>query len=211
MKYLICVTNRVGSSWLCSMLASTGVAGNPVEHFNLPADRWCDFQTHYEAIARIDPLGVKTSYQGLMAAIASVGRDEFRDTPCIWLQRRDTTGQAISNYRAMLTGQWLRRRGEAICPVEQAPDPQAIRRLAADYQDCNQRLWPAWFHEMGIKPLEIWYEDMCEAPEETIRAICCFLGFRDPPQIDTGRLQPQRDATNEQWRAAIVQAVQQRS
>ena len=138
-----------------------------------------------------------------MGAIDFVGRDEFRDVPCIWLQRRDTVAQAISNYRAMLTGQWLRRQGEAIIPVNQSPDTQAIGRLQVEYEDCNRRLWPAWFREMRIEPLVVWYEEMCDAPQATVKTVCRFLGFQDPQRVDTERLQPQRDATNEQWRTAL--------
>jgi hypothetical protein len=58
---------------------------------------------------------------------------------------------------------------------------------------------------MGAAPLVVWYEEMCAAPESTVQTICRFLGFREPTHIDLGRLQPQRDATNEQWRAALAQ------
>ena len=189
------------------MLASTGVAGEPVEHFNLPADSWSEFVQHYHAISKIDPLGIKTSYDGLMSAIAHVGRDEFCHTPCVWLRRRDTSAQAVSNYRAMVTGQWLVQRGEPVIPVDEFPDLPTIRQLQAEYEDCNQRLWPAWFQEMGITPLTVWYEEMCQAPQETVRAICQFLEFPDPSRIDVGILQQQRDAMNDQWRERLFNHV----
>lgn len=204
MKYLICVTNRVGSSWLCSMLTSTGVAGYPVEHFNLPPEKWPRFREHYRAISQNDPLGIKTSYQALMRAIAEVGSDEFRNTPCIWLRRRDTCAQAISNYRAILTGQWFARRDDPLLPVTAPPDQQAIRRLQAEYEHCNEVLWPAWFREMGITPLSLWYEDMQREPERTVRDVCQFLRLPDPQHVDVGVLRVQRDATSEQWREALM-------
>jgi LPS sulfotransferase NodH len=203
MKYLICVTNRVGSSWFCSMLASTGLAGDPVEHCNLPPGNWPHFREHYQAILKNDPLGIKTSYNGLMRAIEHVGIDEFRDTPSIWLRRRDTLAQAISNYRAMESGQWFARRGETVAPVTSPPDKDVILAFQAEYEKTNNVLWPAWFASMGIEPLHIWYEEMCQAPVETVRAVCRFLGLADPPRIDTGLFQIQRDEVSEQWRSAV--------
>src|ERR1700761_2014745 len=36
--YLVCSTQRSGSTYLCSLLASTGVAGNPLEFFEATAE-----------------------------------------------------------------------------------------------------------------------------------------------------------------------------
>lgn len=204
MKYLICVTNRVGSSWLCSMLTSTGVAGHPVEHFNLREEDWPRFAAHYQAISTIDPLGIKTSYPSLMRAIAYVGFDEFRHAKCIWLRRKDTLAQAISNYRAMVTGQWVVRRNEQVIDVKTAPDCDLIRRLWTEYDHCNRVLWPDWFAKAEQEPLQIWYEDMCQDPEATVRMICSFLELPPPRQIDIGSLQVQRDGCNERWRETVL-------
>jgi LPS sulfotransferase NodH len=200
MKYLICVTNRVGSTWLCSMLASTGVAGHPAEHFNLPGGCWPRFGEHFAKIQRIDPLGIKTSYQDLMRAIEHVGLEEFRAAPCIWLRRKDTLAQAISNYRASATNQWLRRRGEPLEQVEHPPDREAILRFKAEYEHVNNVLWPGWFRSVGIAPLEVWYESMCRDPVATVHSICRFLDLPTPRAIETDRLEIQRDGTNDAWR-----------
>lgn len=38
-SYLVCVTPRTGSSLLCGLLASTGVAGRPESYFRRPDER----------------------------------------------------------------------------------------------------------------------------------------------------------------------------
>ncbi|MDA1051750.1 MAG: Stf0 family sulfotransferase [Planctomycetota bacterium] len=204
MKYLICVTNRVGSTWLCSMLASTGVAGDPAEHFTLTEEQWSNFPQHYQALSKYDPLGIKTAYDGLVRAIEFTGPRAFQDSPCIWLRRRDTLAQAISNYRAMRTGQWLVGRGETVSTVTGAPDKDLVVRLKNEYEHCNNVLWPAWFQSMEIEPLQVWYEDLCREPEQTVRRACEFLGLPSPTQIDMARLQIQRDDINRRWREAFT-------
>jgi LPS sulfotransferase NodH len=39
-SYLLCGTPRTGSTFLCSLLASTGVAGRPESFFREPDERW---------------------------------------------------------------------------------------------------------------------------------------------------------------------------
>lgn len=204
MKYMICVTNRVGSSWLCSMLASTKVAGNPTEHFNLPEGKWPKFREHYEAISKLNPLGIKTSYNGLVRAAAFVGEAEFRGTPCIHLKRRDTLAQAISNYRAMVTGQWYRTQGEPNASPDCNPDCMQILQLKQQYEETNEQLWPKWFQRMQIDPLEIWYENMIEAPLETVQSVCRFLGFPRPSEVDTEFFGIQRDDLSQRWKEFVL-------
>lgn len=203
MKYLICVTNRVGSSWLCSMLASTGIAGNPLEHFNLSEEGWTDFPAHYERISKIDPLGVKTSYPGLIRAASIVGDAEFAEWPCIFLRRRDTLAQAISNFRAMTTGQWWRRPGDSNeCPAVTL-DREAVLRMKAEYEHANTQHWPDWFRRHGISPFEIDYEDMCEDPAGIVTGVCQFLGVGNPTVIETGQFLVQRDELSVRWREEV--------
>lgn len=204
MKYLICVTNRVGSSWLCSMLASTKVAGNPTEHLNLPEEKWPRFRQHYSAISKLDPLGIKTSYNGVVRAAAVVGEAEFRGTPSIHLKRRDTLAQAISNYRAMVTGQWYRPRGQPNVRPDCAPDREQILRLKQQYEQTNEQLWPQWLRRMQIEPLEIWYEDMAAAPVETVKSVCQYLGLAQPQHVDTEFFGVQRDELSERWKELLL-------
>jgi LPS sulfotransferase NodH len=186
------------------MLASTGVAGNPVEHFNLPAEKWPRFQEHYDAISQLNPLGIKTSFGGLVRAAEIVGEAEFRETPCIHLKRRDTLGQAISNYRAMMTGQWYRPQGEPIISPECLPDREAIFQLKRQYENTNDQLWPDWFRQMQIEPFEVWYEEMHAAPIETVKSVCSYLGFAEPSHIDTNSLELQRDEITQEWKELLL-------
>ena len=78
MKYLICVTNRVGSTWLCSMLASTGVAGDPALKGLLAVYRTMDPETGVQNMGTYRA-GLKDSNRlGVRMASRIGGADGYR-------------------------------------------------------------------------------------------------------------------------------------
>lgn len=190
------------------MLKSTGVAGDPREHFNVPQQNRSRFEKTFGVLKAKNPLGIKTSYEGLMFAISQVGSDQFQHVPAIFLKRRDTLAQAISNYRATLSGKWLREPGDDPDRGSYELNRKSVLALKRKYEQVNDVLWPNWFTEMETHPLEIWYEEMCASPIATVRNVCDFLGLPEPSNIDTGGLLMQRDELSEQWHRELSQEEQ---
>ena len=135
-SYLICATPRTGSTLLCDLLASTGIAGRPESYFRAQdlarrAARWdiCStdgsyaFGDYLEAAiaAGRTSNGVFAAriMWGTMAELVAglrgdgeAGADRevltrtFGATSFVYLYRRDTLAQAVSRARAEQTGLW---------------------------------------------------------------------------------------------------------
>ena len=134
--YIICTNPRSGSWLLSEGLASTGLAGNPREWFNLGEEqqhraRWrmdhsTDLFAAYFGQARAESTtsngvsGIKVHYYQLaeltkkMAAIegfrgltdAQLMSKAFPNAKYLWLTRRDKARQAISLRLASSTSEW---------------------------------------------------------------------------------------------------------
>jgi len=136
LSYLLCGTPRTGSTLLCGLLTSTGVAGRPESYFREPDEHaWArrlgvpvagdgslDYRSFVRAvrIAGSTPNGVfgarvmwgtmQRIVEGLDAAPRRHDLDVLVDTfgplRLVHLRRDDAVGQAVSWARAEQTGYW---------------------------------------------------------------------------------------------------------
>src|SRR3954452_1542773 len=160
LSYMVCAIPRSGSSLLCELLGSTGVAGDPQEYFG-PL-RMASLQEEW-GVAGLDRyvgelrvrtsganglFGFKAHYTQLRAAIGKVEAvTEF--FPCLRLvdvRRRDVLRQAISYERAQQTRQWSSK----------APSPRSEPQFdlggierKLDQIRREQDLWDAFFERGG--------------------------------------------------------------
>ncbi len=130
----------------------------------------------------------------------------------VWLRRRNTTAQAISYYRALLTGEWTRRtsvpppslRGAGLI---EAPSPTydgvRLARLVR-LIEAMDRKWEAFFRHRQIRPLVLTYEEFGADLGREVGLILDYcgvqrpLGFRAP-----SRLERQADALSQSWEARL--------
>src|SRR3954454_4292089 len=157
-SYLICATPRSGTGLLAGLLASTGVAGCPYEHF-WPVDD--------------GPLGEvvrdATAHNGVFGATVMWGYFEhgalglnvaglLPDLRFIRLRREDTIAQAVSHLRAIQTNVWhagdVRRPGGA-----PRFDAAALDHLVAELE-LHNHAWDAWLDGQGATPLQLTYETL---------------------------------------------------
>lgn len=196
-SYLVCGTPRSGSSLLCEALVQTGIAGRPEEYFQ-PAneiiwkERW-GTATSADYLARTiercttpnGVFGVKMMwgyFDHFLRAVYAMPDYNRRKLPVrtmldalfpnlhyIWIKRRDTLRQAVSQARAMQTNQWVVR-GESSRPAAQTP---AFSFMQIDFLaqeiSAHNAAWQRFFAENGIHPLVIVYEDFVAQYEETVR------------------------------------------
>ncbi|MGE0142120.1 MAG: Stf0 family sulfotransferase [Planctomycetota bacterium] len=127
LEYLVCATQRSGSTLLCEMLAQTGIAGTPNEYLL----QWEEHRTRteprfwHEAVDYIKRLGrtpngvwgckvMARYFPAMMDCLRNIpeavglsdweiARRAFGDPPVIRIRRRDRVKHAISNYIADLT------------------------------------------------------------------------------------------------------------
>ncbi|MEU9740525.1 Stf0 family sulfotransferase [Micromonospora chersina] len=142
--YFICAVPRTGSSLLCGLLASTGVAGRPEAYFRVPdeplwAGRWGlpAGEWHYRDYVRaalaagrtgngvfgaklmwgtLDRVveGLAAGHPELAGADDALLRRAFGRTAFVHLRRDDVLAQAVSWLRAEQTGRWTDTAPDAV-------------------------------------------------------------------------------------------------
>lgn len=214
-SYIICCTPRSGSHLLSDGLASTGIAGYPVERFprhptgvkvtaaqadamvtEAPPESWYDPKLDREYIKHIlaqgttdnGAFGLTLHWFQVNDAVRRL-RDylqvdsitpqrlfalAFPNLTYIWLKRRDKIAQAVSWYKAIQTGEYVKLRDaadcEAVCRTEAVFDYTRIKTYWAALRSYENG-WNNFFTEGGLNPLVVHYEDLCNNYDESIHSI----------------------------------------
>lgn len=205
--YVICGTPRSGSTMLCSLLKSTGIAGRPESYFREPdlaarAARWgipygedFDFAAFVRsAVAagttRNGVFGVRVMW-GTMEQI--VDRLKARYVSCG--DTHAVTDLLQRAFDAPVRFLYLHRQDRIGQAVSWARAEQTgywhpgDRAAATPYFDFEQiaslvdeigqhnNAWRSWFDQSGIEPYEISYEKLSNDPVGTTRAVLAHLGL----------------------------------
>ncbi len=203
--YVLCATPRSGSTLLCSLLRSSGVAGQPESWFRRQdradwarewsiarADGSYDWASYLTAalVAGTGPNGVcglRLMWNMLEELTAELGDEpprhqaglmaaSFGPLQFLLLSRRDLVAQAVSRHRAEVSGTWHLGFEEVIHPAEPHYDGAMIRRYLNEAVEDNAA-WDGWFKANDITPYRITYEDLSAAPVDTAEAVLAFLGL----------------------------------
>jgi trehalose 2-sulfotransferase len=226
-SYLILFTPRTGSSLLCHALIQTQAVGEPREYFQLklvPAHHARNYVLDIVerastpggvfgaklTINHLDSLDEKLKNDEV-GTEALEGRDLIgllsTESPplLIWLRRKDTLRQAVSYFRAQVTGEWCRRRGDP-CPPPPAFDREAIVLLQRRIIHEENRL-AEHFLSRRLLPLTMYYEDFINAYERTTSSLVQVISGRQQPSFPVARtrslLLPQADSITEDWLALL--------
>jgi trehalose 2-sulfotransferase len=211
--YAICTEQRSGSSYLCQLLASTGVLGRPLEYFNGPG--MATFQPGYPQDAEgqlreITRQGTSDNgVYGVKLFSADFDRIERSRWPqrlpglrFVSLVRRDLLGQAISLTRLAQTSQYS---ADAEADAEPVYDSdriaREIHRLA-----WGQARWAAFFARHGLAPLHLVYEEIAAHPQQAVDQVADLLGLDEGAIVDLRQVHTrvQRDTISEEWRARFL-------
>ena len=211
-SYLVCSIPRSGSSLLCELLGSTGLAGAPAEFFHPDKmaalkERW-GVETLDDYLREL--LARKTSPNGIFGIKAHWGqykpllgesdpRDVLPDPRVVFITRRDRLRQAVSWVRALQTLEWAT-----------GDKPSAERRAVFDAEHITQKLgridreeevWEGMLERHGIEPYRIVYEDFVEAQDQTVRGVLDLLGVNVPGDLHLPPpvLDRQADELSDQW------------
>jgi LPS sulfotransferase NodH len=225
-SYLLCGTPRTGSTLLCALLASTGVAGRPESYFREPdehawahrlgvpvvGDRSFDYRSFVRAVRRAGstPNGVFGArvMWGTMSRIvdglgtAASGRDlevladAFGPLRLVHLRRDDVVGQAVSWARAEQTGYWQDGDRASARPRFELDRVAELVRTITEHNAA----WSSWFAREGVEAHPVTYEDVTADPGRAVQGILDHLGIELPP--DRRPVAPQRrqaDEVNADW------------
>lgn len=202
-SYFICFTVRSGSTLLSQLLADTGIAGRPKEHFyhniapdNPRGDVIPDYRAYLERVLTADTTangvfgskvggGVLHDFARRLRAIdgckdlplkAALDRF-FPDLHYLHLTRRNKVRQAVSHWMAIQSGRWSSL--DAVNNPTPRYDFGAIDHLLQEII-MREAVWAEYFSQNGIQPYVITYEDFVEQPAATVRAILDHLKIERP-------------------------------
>jgi LPS sulfotransferase NodH len=219
----ICFVPRAGSLYLAGLLASSGVAGVPMEVFNSPLEaenrREHGIETDAEyfdwvratSVTPNGSFGCKLTYLALKDVLARLRRihhTRLSDVPLlarafpnpvfVWLRRRNALAQAVSWARALQTDQWVSPRAAKADP---AFDYDLIKKQLAAIRS-QEAAWIRWFGKNDIADLQVFYEDALVDPHQEVERVLGTLGVEMPAGVE---LRPywwaerQSDELNAEW------------
>lgn len=212
-SYILCTTPRSGSTLLCSLLQSTGVAGYPESYFrkqdiNMWAKSWgVASQFDREYVSAVLPAGMSsngvfgvrlmwgtlhellTELRTYYIQESEIGllTEAFGPTQFVYLRRQDVVAQAVSRAKAEQSDTWHVHSDQShmLNDGDFTYDYDQIHSYVAETEADNQA-WEKWFREHAIEPHVVVYEELSEQREETVASILEFLGV-DSTQADNIR------------------------
>jgi len=221
--YVVCTIPRSGSNLLTDGLRDTRRAGVPKQFF-LPkaesryaAELGIDWAADYAAYVRAivdtkittnEVFGFKLMSWYLDDFVARLReahgfgnsatsdldllRGAFPRLCFLRIVRRHKLRQALSTARALQTGLWKVQEGKSILR-EPEFDPDLIEQSLREAER-QEKIWDDFFRQIGIKPLKVEYEKLCQDYDGTIRAVLNFLRIKLPAGVRVGHPATTRQA-----------------
>lgn len=201
--YFTVTTSRTGASYFHELLISWGKFGYPQEWIREYVDN--NGLSYAEAV---DLVYDKTNTDGVAGdKVLPRLLGGYLDNPSsrpyeykyIFWQRRDTLAQAVSLYRAETSKLWhIRERTSKKNP----PVPFNRERILELQNTIHVRMavGEEIFSKHNIQPLRLYYEDLLQDEEDTLRQATKYLGIDPPPGVKaTSTLRITRDELSEYW------------
>ncbi|CAO4138550.1 Stf0 family sulfotransferase [Methylorubrum aminovorans] len=195
-NYIIFFTPRSGSTWLTELAKNTGKMGTPHEllsgHFlngegadlGIPTRKMMgadDLDDYLLKVAEVSSssnrvFGIELSKYDAEFAESTIEKAEYDTSkvPMFYLRRKNIVAQGISLYRSVVSSAWH----------SHSMDCAARDRYESVGYDAEQiRFWinhilneyEAWFAEKfiqyGVKPIELYYEELEENPQQIIESM----------------------------------------
>lgn len=223
-NYILCITERSGSTMFCSLLQQTQSLGMPDEYLNprgvmqyyleqYPANNISDY---FDLLRRRQSssnlvFGMKTNYIDFEAIIKEkfIG-DLFEPVKFIYLTRQDVLLQAISSYIARKSGKWhsfVDRDDKDRINSQDIPYHEEEIIQIANNLLLERARWELFFNLHSIEPLRIVYEDIIADTEKTIRDVSKFIGVRIKNKVNLTMSHTQKlgDDRNQEWADRILE------
>lgn len=206
--YLLCGAPRSGSFFVSDLLWNSHVAGRPQEYFSRLFRPFLETKkpeligksaSHYlqaiiqEGTTPNGVFGAKLHWHNRAEAVTYFQAEDIPFTTVeeflrahvdevryIHLRRKDKVRQAVSYYRALVTGEWWRFEAQSTRHNWDF-NYDEIARLKS-LLDVWDGCWRHFFQVNGITPLEILYEEFVEDPLQHLARIHEFVGAPLPPK-----------------------------
>ena len=203
--YCIAFTMRSGSTALCHDLESMGL-GHPDEHFQEERYQGAEIARYIadQAANAGGVFGFKISWEQLETFcrnLAAQGtevpamdlRSVFPGLRMLHIVRRDKVRQAISCWRASMSGVWHIPVGSDAKPGRPDYDFDGILPFYLQIT-CDDWLWEQHFARLGVDVLTVSYEDYMADRDAELRRVVDFLGVQPASELQpVEKLQVMRD------------------
>lgn len=215
---MIAFTARTGSTHLCAAFHQAGYSHAPSEIFNprgpVQEEAWRlgakSFASYFEGLSNQpdDVFIFKTCWQDVepfAPALCSI----FPNLRVVYLSRRNDAAQAVSAFKAELSGTWHRYKGDAAPSEILETDFSLLRLLTIHEEQMKERQnWQRWFAANGITPLKLVYEAFEDDVNIALQALVPTLGLPLASQIpqQTG-LQKLADAQSRSWTQKLQRSL----
>ncbi|QND51910.1 hypothetical protein HB779_08335 [Phyllobacterium sp. 628] len=219
--FAICTSPRTGSNYLCELISSTNVLGNPDEYFNWPEGRLVDDPAHDDSVegrlrialsngqTQNGIYGLKLfAHQHDIISSKIHWRSYLPNLSFVFLTRRDLIGQAISWALAVQTGKF---RSNQDAFGEPDYDSDLIEELLLEIVKENAR-WQLYFAAAGIQPLSFVYEDVISDPKQSLAKLGALMGLNESPlpTLSSVVISKQRSKLNCSWKERFIADHQDR-
>jgi trehalose 2-sulfotransferase len=202
--YVVCTIPRSGSNLLTDGLRATRRAGMPKQFFlpkseagygaELRLEPEADYPGYVRGIVstkvtRNEVFGFKlmswylddflTRLRGTRAFgdpatdDLTLLRNAFPRLRFVHIVRHHKLRQALSTARALQTGLWKVQQGKTTLREPQF-DAELIEQSLREAER-QEEIWYNFFQQIGIKPFQVQYEELCGDYEATIRGVLDFL------------------------------------
>ncbi|MCB9980742.1 MAG: sulfotransferase [Rhodospirillales bacterium] len=228
-SYIICSTPRTGSTLLCSLLKSTGVAGYPESYFRIQdrinwakkwgvsPDRFSDF-LNAATTAGTSENGVfsaRVMWGSMMEIIKDIQDSKplrnltdvevlehaFGPIKFVYLKRLNIVAQAVSRLRAEQTDIWHILDDKESSQTDKEPkyDFEQLHGYVEEAKSHNLA-WEEWFSFNATKPHLILYEDLQKDPTMEILRILEYLEISVPDGCEINAKNKRlADKISEEW------------
>lgn len=222
-RYLIAITPRSGSSYLCDVMTKAKLFGAPGEALaqefipniakRIPGRTPDEYLRNFirAKASRNGVAGIKASWFQFNNFVESMANREYlAGFKFIYLTRRDLASQAVSLYKATATSVFhtnIKHRKEALKKLTALEyDFHEIEKWY-DHIVCQERGWQAYFLEHRIFPLCVSYEDIDEDALGVMRRIASYIGVRPGKVVlpeDASVFKKVSDIRNQKWARRFI-------
>jgi trehalose 2-sulfotransferase len=118
----------------------------------------------------------------------------------VWIQRRDTTRQAVSLWKALQTQEWRRDSDVEAGGKDLRFNFAAISHLKLRIDEHNAA-WGAFFGDCGVEPVKVVYEDLVDDYGGTVSRVVRETGIPVPEGFAPvePKMKRQADDLSEEW------------
>ena len=208
---LILFASRAGSTYAARLLAKTPHFNEVREAFNVRplsrrrleeglADDAEAARRSVAAFATGDAFAAKCGVPGLIGAhLTGFLTASWSRLSLVMLKRRDVLAQAVSIYRAQLSGQFHSPQRIQYEVKEADYDRANIARFIKVIERAYEQL--ERFVELGGKRAPVfYYEDICDDPRAFVEMVCSYIDLPAPTEFDPKvNVKILRDDINKAW------------